>query len=437
MPQLTVDQIKAGLLHDDILARGMALSYFAYSRSRDLTIMPLAIEAIESFGKLMAFHHVSAIANLAQTEATLDWVVRQWTAHRHEDAFRKALAAVFTKADPSLVKPFEKLVFAQEMPRGFNKFDLLRRFKYHGLRDDELWLEMNTICADAQKLQGTCDWEDVLLTAKELGRRGDWVAERMMAILETELVGKAEEPENWIHPLCVAMAGEMRYAPALPRVIAKMHHNDMFLQEECQDALVKIGGDGVVEAIRHGYPTAEHHFQFTAIGVLHGVRTDATVPLLVELLANEEDSELREWLAPAILSQLSTEGNEAVRQQLLDDRVSSDVKRPLVSACTLMGHSLPELPQWREDLKRESERRAQAIAEFLPPASKPPASKLPASKPPASNAPSYKTSSSAASGVATPAPQMVGAKDLGRNVPCPCGSGKKFKFCCLKKPATI
>lgn len=27
-------------------------------------------------------------------------------------------------------------------------------------------------------------------------------------------------------------------------------------------------------------------------------------------------------------------------------------------------------------------------------------------------------------------------KKLGRNEPCPCGSGKKYKQCCLNKPAT-
>ena len=29
---------------------------------------------------------------------------------------------------------------------------------------------------------------------------------------------------------------------------------------------------------------------------------------------------------------------------------------------------------------------------------------------------------------------IVPQKKVGRNDPCPCGSGKKYKFCCLKKP---
>jgi len=32
-----------------------------------------------------------------------------------------------------------------------------------------------------------------------------------------------------------------------------------------------------------------------------------------------------------------------------------------------------------------------------------------------------------------PAPVVNDGKKVGRNDPCPCGSGKKYKHCCLKK----
>lgn len=31
-----------------------------------------------------------------------------------------------------------------------------------------------------------------------------------------------------------------------------------------------------------------------------------------------------------------------------------------------------------------------------------------------------------------PTPRQLRKKKIGRNEPCPCGSGKKFKKCCLK-----
>jgi preprotein translocase subunit SecA len=38
-----------------------------------------------------------------------------------------------------------------------------------------------------------------------------------------------------------------------------------------------------------------------------------------------------------------------------------------------------------------------------------------------------------AKGLPTIAPQpVVKAKKIGRNDPCPCGSGKKYKKCCLR-----
>ena len=33
----------------------------------------------------------------------------------------------------------------------------------------------------------------------------------------------------------------------------------------------------------------------------------------------------------------------------------------------------------------------------------------------------------------TPTPTQIKRKKVGRNDPCPCGSGKKFKKCCLDK----
>ena len=49
------DKIKDAILHPDLDVRDMAIRYFYGSTSPDHTVMPLAIQAIEQYGRTKAF----------------------------------------------------------------------------------------------------------------------------------------------------------------------------------------------------------------------------------------------------------------------------------------------------------------------------------------------------------------------------------------------
>ena len=49
--RLPEDKIKEAILHPDIEIRDRAVSYFGKSFSSDLTIMPLVIKAVETYGR--------------------------------------------------------------------------------------------------------------------------------------------------------------------------------------------------------------------------------------------------------------------------------------------------------------------------------------------------------------------------------------------------
>src|SRR5262249_61140418 len=76
-------KIKEAILHPAKLVRKEALLYFADCYSRDAEVMPLAIKAIETFGRSHAFLHAHVLAHLAQTEATVEWAIREL--HRGDD----------------------------------------------------------------------------------------------------------------------------------------------------------------------------------------------------------------------------------------------------------------------------------------------------------------------------------------------------------------
>src|SRR5438552_725647 len=76
-------KIKEAILHADRLVRHEALLYFADCYSRDAEVMPLAIQAIEKYGRSGAFPHVHVLAHLVQTEASVEWASKEL--HREED----------------------------------------------------------------------------------------------------------------------------------------------------------------------------------------------------------------------------------------------------------------------------------------------------------------------------------------------------------------
>ena len=71
------EKIKDAIIHPERLARQEALNYFADCFSRDAEVMPLAIKAIETFGRRNAFLYTHVLADLEQTEASVEWAIRE------------------------------------------------------------------------------------------------------------------------------------------------------------------------------------------------------------------------------------------------------------------------------------------------------------------------------------------------------------------------
>lgn len=101
-------------------------------------------------------------------------------------------------------------------------------------------------------------------------------------------------------------------------------------------------------------------------------------------------------------------------QQLIEDgyeRIIVDLREPLYATCKILGLELEQLEEWKKEF-REKELKRQQQMEFL---------KAPRILPDTVN-------NSRNTGKQTVTRKKV--KKIGRNEPCPCGSGKKYKKCC-------
>jgi hypothetical protein len=61
------DKIKEAILHPDLDVRDTAIRYFSSSASPGHTLMPLAIQAIERYGRTRAFSFTHDLNLLSQT----------------------------------------------------------------------------------------------------------------------------------------------------------------------------------------------------------------------------------------------------------------------------------------------------------------------------------------------------------------------------------
>jgi hypothetical protein len=107
--RLPETKIKQAIVHSEKMVREEALQYFADCYSRDVDVMAAAIEAVKTYGHSKAFLGCYDLVKLAQTEATIEWAIREL--HQEEDkeddyrSYFPTLSRLLWGADPKLIIP--------------------------------------------------------------------------------------------------------------------------------------------------------------------------------------------------------------------------------------------------------------------------------------------------------------------------------------------
>lgn len=430
LPQAT---IKEAIAHPEKVARQEALNYFSDCFSRDAEVMPIAIKAIEKYGRRGAFLYVHVLANLEQSEATMDWAIQEL--HREEDKFQDhdsyfpALSRLLCQASPQLLIPRAKAI--TEAP-GFLKFllpELQDRLRIASWDADRCWKELESISAAGMSKDpdSEADFHHASRVVEKLAHHGQPFVDRILDLLQKEIEDFDNDPMVLMEEFMVILAGEMRLERAIPLIVTKLHALREVLSEQCIDALGKIGTDAAAEAVTNGWLESEWDYRLYATSALEKIHSDTTVRKCLELLPKDKDLGIRTKLADALLCQFAEEVIEPVREMVqkraYDDTIT-DLMGRLVGISAVLGVEFPEYPIWKKaaDEKRAiQERRTREIGRFLHD------SRATASpKPAVSKEPDVLLDQKRS-------PILRTEKHVGRNDPCPCGSGMKFKKCCMKR----
>jgi len=423
-------KIKEALVHPDKLVRQEALLYFADCYSRDAEVMPLAIKAIETYGRSNAFLHLHMLAHLAQTEATVEWAVkelyREEDKAEDQDSYFPALSRLLCSADPQLLSPRADEIL--QAPGFFKEMheELQERLRLASWDADQCWNELDRFCTEG--VGKDVDFGHASRVVEALARQGDNYIDRILDLLAKEVGDYETDPMALLEIYLVDLAGEMRLERAIPLIVKKLHILGDVLSEACVDALGKIGTDAAAEAVTEGWLEAVWDYRLYATSALDKIHSDTTVRKCLELLPHDKELDIRTKLADALLGQFADEGIEPVRemvQRRAYDSMCSDLMRKLVAVSTVLGMTFPEYPIWKREAEErlaKQERRMKEMRGFF----QTPTHPVPPPKPaPARERDDYLERK--------PTPFLRTEKPVGRNAPCPCGSGKKFKKCCMNR----
>ncbi|NUQ61705.1 MAG: SEC-C domain-containing protein [Pirellulales bacterium] len=445
--RLPEDRIKQAIVHPDALVREMGVLYFANSRSPDPAVAPLAIAAIQRYGWDAAFLHYGFLDGLVHGDESIQWMIKQLLSCDvavHETRAGSDLLNALATADAAVLRRHEReLSPLRRHSPGI--YELLQdRIEIQRLNREQAWRQFQEAWRPMERAGGGSDeegyplpleTEPLLDLARQLAgdeRMGNWVSHA--------LGRRVDDPgySTWLEVAAAQVAGALRLEPAVPRLMDLLRTCDDDLSHPAMESLIAIGGDVVVDSLDLKYAAAGQLFRERAIYVLENIHTARSAATLFHWLDTELNQELQVRILQALLAGFLPAAMERARQHLLAARQLDWDQRHLriqvVAISTLTGCPLPELDPWQAPAREDFARRPWLSEEFEEEQEgsqqdeprKPVAGLLGAGGPlPLPGSP-----------LADILPDRVlreTSPRVSRNEPCPCGSGKKYKKCCMRK----
>jgi hypothetical protein len=431
--------IKEGILHPVEEIRTKALGYFGRVHTQDTTLMPPVIQAVEEYGREMAFSILRGADRLPQTEETVKWLTAELGKDWHLDSVNNdnycfAVALILCQTHTALLDPMmaELRCFPEELKDRF-----LKRLEMASWDWQRGWSALEELGREARD-RGEYWLKDIRyaeLILDSLARHHD-KAEVLLPLLQRRYKGYEKTLMQWLESFLIKLAGMMRLEAAVPVLVKRMLEDDIGLTDSCTMALPYIGGDMVVMALADRWRRGGGEFRRGAAEIMGHIHTDLSVQRLLEFFPREKDGDTKDFLASSLLGNFVPEAVEPIRQMVLAADLTPDqmdLKYHLIAACPIMGATFPEYKRWykaavkanfgwhdykpdrirkhfqekeeeedhwgEEEYDLEEEEYDEEDFEEEPDV----------------------------------LPIRTEGKPVGRNDPCPCGSGKKYKKCCLKK----
>ena len=205
-------KIREAILHPDLEIRARAVRYFGKSSQPDPAVMPLVIQAVETYGRQDAYRLVGAGRELPQTEDTIAWVIgelnRDDTDKDENYAFN--LSMVLLEADPTLRLPREAAVLESRHFLTDLREPFTQRLRMTTWDSATCWQKLEEFCEQGKDKEYTneIDLGYARRIVEALARFGKAVEEKVHTLLSLKVEDFSHDPMKWLEPLAVRLAGE-------------------------------------------------------------------------------------------------------------------------------------------------------------------------------------------------------------------------------------
>jgi hypothetical protein len=274
----------------------------------------------------------------------------------------------------------------------------------HGT-EEEVWEEYGAVLADLE--DSTKYNHSLFMKAKKLMKKlvqNGWIDDR-----EIDLVLKEEVDNEWFSytgVITVYAIGLLKLEKYIPLLSSLLVRDDDILLEEVSAALIAFQSDKVVRAVAPYVKKGES--EIFAISVLANTKTTLAVEVLRKAYKKTEDEETKALIIEALCYHLTEEALPEIEQYMRKGYTSflTDMEQVVYGYFTVMGIHHHELEKWKRiaTARDESFRKKMKQFENVESSNK-------------NQAQTMKTHRN--------------LEKIGRNDPCPCGSGKKYKKCCM------
>lgn len=449
-------QVIPFLMHEDRIVREQARRYFSDSYDVGPLTADHYWQAIDRFGQTdESLSFASDLDDLPQTDASLRRLLEVLSPDTPE-LFEFHYQHVARNMDmPILLRHRDELLACKQLLPHVRKHieTRIRLLEEPAVKAWEQLMQHGRELKDQYADGFNASLGDALIEAAARG--GEPVFEQAMRTLYDESAA-----EDWREIFAVRVLGMARYGPAIGPLVEKLEIDADVLREDVNRALARIGTNEVIDRIVAFYPGKPWHVRLYAHTPIHTIKRPESEAGLLKLLGMElathlepayEDEE-GDSLIDSLLIDLteigSLAGLDESRKMISEypDDLEVDDLRQCLLATAIMNHlELPEQAEWRQYIEDLEKRLLSGSKEFANYGRELRRNwrETGISFPPDRYAHEERQQHAALSPMGDPITfsgnfsqpvetiRNTGPK-IGRNDPCPCGSGKKYKRCCWK-----
>jgi hypothetical protein len=227
---------------------------------------------------------------------------------------------------------------------------------------------------------------------------------------------RQDRKDSWLEIFAINLLGKSRRLELLEVIRERMNLYDDVQNEQIITAMVQLSDERVIEYLASLVLTENHDFTFSAFEVLARYPVASSQQVMLKAVPEPSDDVDPSTICSFLMRHIPTEPEvlSIVCKAALDPAQPfmpiDHLDELLLTQCKMTGIELPETDQLRQIGAERVHSRARSMVQSR-----------------AEWEDSYPDE------FVMP---VTGREKIGRNDPCPCGSGKKYKKCCLgKEPA--